>query len=506
MGQALYRKYRSKTLGEILGQDHITEALNNALKQGRISHAYLFTGPRGVGKTSVARILAHQLNGAAYVGEDSHLDIIEIDAASTGGVDEVRELREKVYMTPASGKYKVYIIDEVHMMSTSAFNALLKTLEEPPAHVIFILATTEAHKLPATIISRTQRYTFRPIDVDTAVKHLRHIANLEKINITDDALRMIAEHSDGSFRDGIGMLDQASTLHKKIGHIELEKLLGIPSETAIKDIIRLLTEHDSNGLVGLLISLRADGYQAAAIAKQLAQTLRTSLFSKPTTLSQPTILAILNRLIDVPASHNPDQLIELILLEASLSSDQLSQPETNQDTSTNESKMDKKELGIKSKASTKSKTREPKLNNSVLKKNEAPSFERVVPAVANTVLTIDNEQWQAVLDVLKKKYNTLYGIIKLGRSDFSPGKIRLTFSYAFHQKRANDIKNKDILTTVLRDLTGQIITVECIYQKDEPQPLISSHNYYGDPNQVNPFVTTYDTISNIFGGGELLES
>src|ERR1017187_1146973 len=147
MGQALYRKYRSKSFDEIVGQDHITDTLAHAIQKQHISHAYLFTGPRGVGKTSVARILAHQLNGVPYTGEDSHLDIIEIDAASTGGVDEVRELREKVYVAPASGKYKVYIIDEVHMMSTAAFNALLKTLEEPPAHVVFILATTEAHKL-----------------------------------------------------------------------------------------------------------------------------------------------------------------------------------------------------------------------------------------------------------------------------------------------------------------------------------------------------------------------
>ncbi len=149
-----------KLLNEIVGQEHITKTLQNAIDKGRISHAYLFTGPRGVGKTSIARILAHQLNSVPYNDEGSHLDIVEIDAASTGGVDEIRELREKVYIAPVNGKYRVYIIDEVHMMSTAAFNALLKTLEEPPAHVIFILATTEAHKLPATIISRTQRYTF----------------------------------------------------------------------------------------------------------------------------------------------------------------------------------------------------------------------------------------------------------------------------------------------------------------------------------------------------------
>src|ERR1700733_11465460 len=188
MARALYRTYRPQKLAEVVGQEHITTALNRALQNGTISHAYLFTGPRGVGKTSIARILAHEINQLPYEDDRQHLDIIEIDAASNRRIDEIRDLRDKVHVAPTSAKYKVYIIDEVHMLTKEAFNALLKTLEEPPAHVIFILATTEAHKLPETIISRTQRFAFRPASTETVTTHLKEIAKAEKIKVDDDAL------------------------------------------------------------------------------------------------------------------------------------------------------------------------------------------------------------------------------------------------------------------------------------------------------------------------------
>src|SRR6185437_2730984 len=208
MGQALYRKYRSKKLSEVIGQEHITSTLEHALKTGKISHAYLFTGPRGVGKTSIARILAHEINQLPYTDDSVHLDIIEIDAASNRRIDEIRDLRDKVNIAPAAAKYKVYIIDEVHMLTREAFNALLKTLEEPPAHCIFILATTEAHKLHETIISRTQRHEFKPVNKVQMSEHLSDIAKKEKIEISREALNLIAQHGSGSFRDSISLLDQ----------------------------------------------------------------------------------------------------------------------------------------------------------------------------------------------------------------------------------------------------------------------------------------------------------
>ena len=207
MGKSLYRSYRSRSFDEIIGQDHITTVLKNALKTDSISHAYLLSGPRGVGKTSTARILAHSVNELEYEGENLNLDIIEIDAASNRRIDEIRDIRDKVNILPVASKYKVYIIDEVHMLTKEAFNALLKTLEEPPAHVIFILATTESHKVPETILSRCVKLNFKPISNDMIFEHLKSISKKEKINISDKALELVSDHARGSFRDAISLLE-----------------------------------------------------------------------------------------------------------------------------------------------------------------------------------------------------------------------------------------------------------------------------------------------------------
>src|SRR6266403_3541450 len=210
--QALYRKYRSANFDEVIGQDHVVKTLITAIANGRLSHAYLFTGPRGVGKTSAARLLARALNctgspkpcnqcANCRAAINSSLDVVEIDAASNRSIDSVRDLREKISLAPTAGQYKIYIIDEVHMLTAEAFNALLKTLEEPPAHAVFILATTEAHKLPETIISRTQRFNFRPASLGDLTSHLSKIAQAENIAVEPEALTVIAAASRGGFRD-----------------------------------------------------------------------------------------------------------------------------------------------------------------------------------------------------------------------------------------------------------------------------------------------------------------
>ena len=305
--KALYRRYRPKTLSEVIGQEQVTNILQNSLKNDKLAHAYLFIGPRGTGKTSVARILAHEINGFKYELEDDYLDIIEIDAASNTGVDNIRDLRERAIIAPTKGKYKIYIIDEVHMLSKSAFNALLKTLEEPPEHVIFIMATTDAYKVPITITSRSQTYTFKLADPSTMFDYLKQIAKKENINITDDALKIVVKRGGGSFRDSLSLLDQISTLSdEKIDADLITKALGLPQAEAITNILNGYAAGDANRIREQLQSLLDSGIKPDVIAENLISEILAS--------PQPIHLELLDKLLDVSRSAYPHAKLLLAVI------------------------------------------------------------------------------------------------------------------------------------------------------------------------------------------------
>ncbi len=307
--KALYRKYRPTTLAEVIGQDQVKKPLEEAIKSGKISHAYLFTGPRGCGKTSVARIFAHVINHFPYEIEDSYVDIIEIDAASNTGVDNIRELREKAMIAPTKGQYKVYIIDEIHMLSKSAFNALLKTLEEPPKNVVFIMATTDLRKVPDTITSRAQVYNFNLASAEIMQKHLSSIAKKEKIKITDDALALIVSKGGGSFRDSISLLDQISTLSQdKITRETVLFALGLPDDDTISDLLTSYQDGNLTKITDLLHTQLNSGKKPEILAENLIK----AIIAQP----KPKLLPLLERLTDVRAPFPEAKLILAFLAEA----------------------------------------------------------------------------------------------------------------------------------------------------------------------------------------------
>ncbi len=289
---ALYRKYRPRTFDEVIGQQHITKTLAHQIENGKVGHAYLFTGSRGIGKTSVARIFARAVNcednknGCACgkcqtclnLAGENDINIIEIDAASNNRVDDIREIREKVKFMPVGAKYKVYIIDEVHMLTDSAFNALLKTLEEPPAHVIFILATTEVHKLPATILSRCVRFDFRLVSVDNLTKLLRNVLDSENIAYDDDALKLIAASGEGSVRDTLSIADSICAYAD--GKLTKESVLQVLGTTDYDNLIKfydLMLDKDIGGLLAHIDELDKLGKNISVFVKELARHARNLL-------------------------------------------------------------------------------------------------------------------------------------------------------------------------------------------------------------------------------------
>lgn len=456
MSQVLYRKYRSKTLQDIVGQNHITSVLQKSLDKNIISHAYLFTGPRGVGKTSIARILARSINGLEP--EESSLDIIEIDAASNNGVDNIRDLRDKAQIAPTTSPKKVYIIDEVHMLSGAAFNALLKTLEEPPAHVVFILATTNLDKLPDTVISRTQHFTFRPIPTNDITSHLKQIAKKEKLKISEDAIKTIAYQADGGLRDALSMLNQLASLSSTKNNISDETVIDTLGLAPTKSLDLLLKYTIANNF---------------SKTKQTLEELSSSGVSGANLLSQ-----LLNHIASICESDS-----NLIILLKELSH-----------INKNDSFVDLRILATLGLYSGKNQSKDaaktpPKAASTKVVAQAVSTPKNPATVIASNPENLENFKWESLIESVKSKHIALGGLIVKCKHELDTTEQKLTLYTVnkFNKKKLDDPKYSPHIYSALSDLGFNNLTVETI-PKNPP---------FKDNN--------LNRVANIMGGGEAVE-
>lgn len=460
MSQALYRKYRSRSLDEVLGQDHVTSILRRALEQGKIAHAYLLTGPRGVGKTSVARILAHEINHLPYDDDSSNLDIIEIDAASNNGVDDIRALREKAQVAPVSASKKVYIIDEVHMLSKSAFNALLKTLEEPPEHVVFILATTDADKLPATILSRVQQFFFRPIPTEIMTRQLMNIAKKEGFAIEEDAARLISERSRGGFRDGISTLDQLSILatsDQPLTANMVTEYLGLSDATMLGNLLDSYPSDDNEKVLNIFQELENSGANSVVVSHQLLSIARNRL------RKNPNLVGLVQQLIEVDRHPHPDLKLLTIFMNSN------SQP-------TEKPAAPKKNI---TQAATQKPAEKPTPIKSVepAKPTEKPIEKEKKPAEPAKKLAAKPKKtdaplelnWEKVIERAKEKSLGLASLLQKSQWSFDGEKLTIYAGSAFYKKKLDDAKNKPLISEIISEETEMDLEIDIIGEKKPPE-------------------------------------
>lgn len=434
--QALYRKYRPRTFADIVGQEHITQTLENAITSGQLSHAYLFTGPHGVGKTSTARILAHQVNDFEYEDDGTtHLDIIEIDAASNRRIDEIRELRDKIHIAPSSGNFKIYIIDEVHMLTREAFNALLKTLEEPPIHAIFILATTEAHKLPATIVSRTQRYGFRPVKPERVAGYLKRIAEAEKIEIDDDALLLLAEYGGGSLRDATSLLDQMASQNKQINTKYIQERLGLLDVERVEVLDEAIEAGNIADVFNLLESMYDNGVTATHVAETLINYWRKNIIEA----DKHHKIQGLEKLLSVGAARSPIRQLEAVLANLTLA---------------NKPKVDSVAAPKPSPASQPREST-PVAPPAAKKETIKPlkNTESVTPAQTEEGAEAVVNKWNDILAHAKNTHPALASALRQGTPILNGG-LTIEFKYPLHLRKAAQPENKAVLQKSIHAITG----------------------------------------------------
>ncbi|MCX6807128.1 MAG: DNA polymerase III subunit gamma/tau [Candidatus Berkelbacteria bacterium] len=440
MSKALYRKWRPQNFSEICGQNQVKTILQNALSSGRIAHAYLFSGPRGSGKTTIARLVAKSVNCSSFkngepcnkcsscteIQKGQSLDLIEIDAASNRGIEEIKDLREKIKFTPSSSKYKVFVIDEVHMLTREAFNALLKTLEEPPAHVIFILATTEAHKIPQTIASRCQRFDFKRLSAQDLLKRLDYLAEKENLKIDDGAKKTIIQISYGSARDAESILDLiVSKGLAKITQKDVEEILGKTEIERIEKLYKSLISKDSNSALTILNDITEEGKDLNQFAVNLIEFLREELIKEPSSK-----LALWIRIFSEAQREMKIALFLQLPLELAI-------VEICEDDSKNDINKNKK-------------------SDKILGSKEESPKSKVEASASSDI------DWSEVINKLRPHNHSLCFLLQDAKLiDFKNGQLVLGVGFKFHKDKLEEPKNRKIIEQIVEEMIGQKISLLC---------------------------------------------
>jgi DNA polymerase-3 subunit gamma/tau len=522
--QVFYRKWRPRNLSEVIGQEPVTRTMLNALKTGHISHAYLFCGPRGTGKTSMGRALAKAVNCLTTGGKDEPcntcemcqainenraLDFIEIDAASNTGVDDIRTLRERVAIAPAQARYKVYLIDEFHMLSTAASNALLKTLEEPPPHVIFILATTEVHKILPTIMSRCQRFDFRRLSLNDIMKKLENICKAENITVEQEALRLIAKSATGAMRDAENILERLTTYYgTDITFRQVQDLLGMTGDARVRELVKHIISDDVKSAIATVNNVNADGLDLRHFKRELVDYLRSLLLIKSGSkdavdltsddmntlieLANKTSLAKILKVLklfsqaETSTESNSILSLELAIIDSIQKTEEPAAPAARQQENVPPRRIipevAPRPFAAKTYPPT-DKNTAPTASGTTQKQPPNPDTGKTAPravedkAVKQTPIEITSvaerlrQEWRHILEQVPPELRKSPALAILRSTgvqpvEFESGIVTLSFRYAYLKEKLEELENKRVAEKVLSNYVGQNCRVECVLENN----------------------------------------
>lgn len=513
MPKVLYNKYRSSDFDQLIGQEHVSRILKNSVKSGKISHAYLFVGSRGTGKTSTARILSKALNctnlkpdgnpcnecqSCTQINQGRFLDLIEIDAASNRGIDQIRELKEKLEFSPVEGKFKIYIIDEVHMLTKEAFNALLKTLEEPPQHVIFMLATTDVHKLPPTILSRCQRYDMKLGTNDEIKRVLKGVSKNEGISLEDKALEILIAGAKGSYRDALSLLDavisgqMTSEKPEIVTEAEVRKVLGIPDSTMVYTFLETLVNVDGKKALELISQLENKGVNLPQflkynldmlqdiLIKKIANTWDMNEYEFANNLSVTQISSIISHFLlaerNIKTTSNSSLILDMLIVQISSLSlnttkklgkevKQLNKEET-EDKIGDKTFVEKPNVKVEVEVEVKSDATKAVKSNEEEEEEETMveiEDETVSKGSKNITFSDIQKEWDRVIQSLKSSSGHLCAFLGSSKLiDYANQTLKLEVPFEFHKERIESVSSRDSIGKVLNNIFGTSFKVECI--------------------------------------------